>query len=91
MENLNIIRKMGAGEIVYDYELKLKGCILPFSLIFESKINLFEYKTQIENALNAWKRIHPFLCSKILVQNDSKHVFSHERYFCYASKEKLKI
>ena len=42
--NENIFRKLSAGELVYDYEIKLKGCILPFSCLFNSTHDLFKEK-----------------------------------------------
>lgn len=87
----DVIRKLGSAELIYEYEMKTKGMILPFTILFESKKKLFEYKEKIESAINSWKNVHPFLCAKILTKPDPVHLeFSRERYFVYASKEKIK-
>ncbi|CAF0919734.1 unnamed protein product [Brachionus calyciflorus] len=87
----SIIRKLGAAELVYEYEIPTKGLLLPFTLVFNSCVNLFEHKNKIEKAINKWKTSHPFLCAKIQTKQDLEHAdFSRERYFVYASKDKIK-
>ena len=83
----NILRKLSTGEAIYDYELESKGCILPFSVIFETEIDLFSKKELIEKSITSWKKLHPFLCTKIVTLEDEKHRFSRERYFAYADNE----
>ena len=82
LENEKILRKLSAGELVYDYELKQKCCILPFSLLFDSTHDLFQNKALVDKSIQTWKRLHPFLNAKIVVREDDAHPkFSHERYF----------
>ena len=95
-----ILRKLGGAEIVYDYELKQQGCILPVSLLFTTKINLFESKHLIEDAIRNWKKYHPFLCSKIMIKDENDNIitrqdenymntFSLDRYFVLADQSKI--
>jgi hypothetical protein len=86
----DIIRKLGPSELVYEHEMKDRGMLLPFSVLFSSKNKLFHYKKKIEVAFNAWKHAHPLLRAKIMVKPDPMHAdFSRDRYFVYASKEKI--
>ncbi|RNA24413.1 hypothetical protein BpHYR1_048648, partial [Brachionus plicatilis] len=86
-----VIRKLGNAELVFEAELDNMGCLLPFSLLFESKINLFEHRHKIHKALDAWKKAHPLLCAKIKIEYDPEHAkFSRQRYFVYASKRKIR-
>jgi hypothetical protein len=89
--NSKILRKLGAAEVVYDYELKLKGCVLPFTMILSSEIDLFAQKSLIDDSLRKWKELHPFLNAKI-VNLDSENPndenrFSQERYFALMDPE----
>ena len=80
--NESTLRKLSPGELVYDYELKLKGCILPFTVLFSSTRDLFENKPVLDKSIQEWKKLHPFLRSTIVKLEDSDHKnFSHERYF----------
>lgn len=84
-------RKLGAAEIVYDYELRLKNMILPCTLLFDAELDLFEYKPKINSAIYKWKALHPFLGARIVTKPDpiAEHKFSNERYFASASEQKL--
>ena len=83
------MRKLGAAEIVYDYELGLKNMILPITLVFESKeVDLFQHRPKIDAAIRKWKSIHSLLGARIVAFHDTNHTFSNERYFAHANLDK---
>ena len=85
-----ILRKLGAGEIVYDYEIRLRNMILPITLVFDSKIDLFEHRSKVDAAIRKWKSLHPLLGARIVAKPDQDpSKFSKERYFAKASDEKI--
>jgi hypothetical protein len=85
-----ILRKLGAAEIVYDYELRLRNMILPITLVFDSKIDLFENRSKVDAAIRKWKSLHPLLGARIIAKPDAdSSKFSKERYFAKASDEKI--
>ncbi|RNA24412.1 hypothetical protein BpHYR1_048647, partial [Brachionus plicatilis] len=91
MQENEMIRKLDSAELLFEQELSKNNFLLPFSLLFESKINLFEHRHKIHKALDAWKKAHPLLCAKIKIEYDSEHAkFSRQRYFVYASKRKIR-
>lgn len=91
----DILRKLGASEIVYDYEIRLKNMILPIVLVFdahEKQFDLLTHRIQIDQAIQKWKSIHPIFNTKIIALPDpdpSHAAFSNERYFAWASPEKI--
>jgi hypothetical protein len=83
-EASTLLRKLGAAEIVYDYELRLGGMILPLTLLFDTDIDLFEHRSTLEKAIKRWQSVHPLLGAKIVVKPDPNpsHIkFSNERFF----------
>lgn len=84
-----LMRKLGAAEIVYDYELRLKNMILPITLVFESQgVDLFQHRPKIDAAILKWKSIHSLLGARIVALPDPNHTFSNERYFAQANQDK---
>lgn len=91
MKENDLIRKMDSAELLFEQEMMQKNFLLPFSVLFQSKINLFEHKHKIHRALDAWKKSHPLLCAKIKTDLDPEHEkFSRQRYFVYASRRKIR-
>ena len=85
-----ILRKLGAAEIVYDYELRLKNMILPITLVFDSKIDLFDHRSKVDAAIRKWKSLHPLLGARVVSKPDADpSKFSKERFFAKASDEKI--
>ena len=85
-----ILRKLGAAEILYDYELRLRNMILPETIVFDSKIDLFEHRSKVDAAIRKWKSLHPLLGAKLVAKPDADpSKFSKERYYAKASDEKI--
>ena len=62
-----VLRKLGAAEIVFDYEFSLKGCILPYTLVVNTTHDLLASRDLVDQAVQSWKSLHPFLRSRIVV------------------------
>lgn len=61
----SIIRKLGAAEIIYDYEHSIGNVILAHSFVIESKINLFQDLNLLNQAFVYWKNHYSLLRSCI--------------------------
>ena len=93
--NEKILRQLGNAELVYDYEIKSNGCVLPFSVLVETSYNLFANLDLIDNAIEHLKAIHPLLGAKIFVpdndvNSEGSAYFSHERYFALCDEETVR-
>ena len=90
---LVLLRKLGNAELIYDFEIKHNGCVLPFTFLFSSSVDLFAYKAEIERAIHKWRQKHTFLNSRIVILDpgnprDEKG-YSRERFFALQNPAKM--
>jgi hypothetical protein len=93
--DLIILRKLGNAELVYEYEIKHKGVILPFTFLFSSTNNtdLFAHKPKIDKSIHKWKQMHTFLNCRVAILDpanpDDSKGFSRERFFALMSSDRI--
>ena len=89
--NEKILRKLGASELIYDYELTNKCHILVASMRFTSKFDFFMDTKLVESSLHAWKLLNPFLRAKIVAQGhratQQDVFFASDRYFLLSTEK----
>ncbi len=85
-----IMRKMGAGEVIYDHEQSLGNCFLVHAFKIKTSINLKENRPLIEKAIVIWKQINPLLSSKIITIQSEDSV-SSEKYFAFVDYSKRNV
>lgn len=85
-----IIRKLGAAELIYDYEHSIGNIILSHAFKVSSKLDLFEHISSIDRAIFNWKQINALLrCKIITLATDNNKLISSEKYLSFADEEKI--
>jgi hypothetical protein len=81
-----IIRQLGAFEIVFDVELSSRNLGLVHAFRICSEIDFIDNRSLVESAIQKWKQLNPLMCSQILTvpQADLRG-----KYFVRADKSKL--
>jgi hypothetical protein len=80
-QTLRILRKLGACEIVYDYEASIGNLYLVHAFKIKTNLNIAKKRFLVENAILIWKQANPLLNSRILT-------IGKDKYFALADKSK---
>jgi hypothetical protein len=83
----NFLRILHYVESVFDEATREGRLIMASSMLFDCDTDLFQHKDKLNQAIQAWKSVHPFLRCKVVTKKGEDG--QDEKFFAYASDEKL--